>query len=126
QEITGDRDEVRAPFPRPDGRLPCRADARRGDAEVEVREVRDPEAVQLLRQPGQLDVEHTPPQPTGLEQAPPQTSTGQPGRNRRADAFQTSSRSSAGRGSTMWRLNFSSASSSPAATPTSCARWRIG
>ena len=39
---------------------------------------------------------------------------------------QASSRSSAGRGSTMWRLNLSSESSRPAATPTSCARWRIG
>src|SRR5581483_6561265 len=121
EEVTRDGDEIRPPLLDPLDGSPSRAEPRRGNAEVEVREVRDPEPVELLRQPRHLDLELAKPDPARLERAPAE------GRAReRADGLQTSRRASAGRGSTMWRLNFSSDSSRPAATPTSCARWRIG
>ncbi len=121
EEIPADRDEIRLSLPRPSGRLPGSADPRRRYAEVEVREMGDPEAIELRRQPRQRDLELAQPHPAGFEQAPADAR-----RDGRSDGSQASSRSSAGRGSTMWRLNFSSDSSSPAATPTSWARCRIG
>ena len=42
---------------------------RDGSAEVEVGEVRDPQAVEALRQPVDLDLEHPRPEPAGLEEA---------------------------------------------------------
>src|SRR3954453_16946597 len=121
EEIAADGDDVRLPLPCPHGRLPGGADARRRHAEVGGWEVRDPQAVQLGRQVRQLELELTEPHPPGFDQAPPEARCDRP-----AELSQTSSRSSAGRGSTMWRLNLSSASSSPAATPTSWARWSTG
>src|SRR5262245_40724514 len=97
QEIAADRDEVGLPLPRPRSRLPGGADPGRRNAEVEVREMHDPEAVELGRQPGELQLEHAPAQPAGFEQAPARTRPGEGG-----ERSQTSSRSSAGRGSTMW------------------------
>src|SRR5205823_12865378 len=91
------------------------------DAEVKIREVHDPEPAELRRQPGQRDLELPQTHPAGLDQAPAEARA-----DCGAETSQTSSRSSAGRGSTMWRLNLSSASSSPAATPTSWARWSTG
>jgi hypothetical protein len=57
QQVAADGDEIRLPLARPAGRLPGGADPGRGDAEVEVREVQDPEAVELGRQPRQLELE---------------------------------------------------------------------
>jgi hypothetical protein len=59
QEIARDRDQVRPALARPECGLPRSADSGRRNAEVEVREVDDPEAVQLRRQPGQLELEYT-------------------------------------------------------------------
>src|SRR6476646_10262415 len=103
EEIAADRDEVGLPLSRPLGRLPDSADARRRHAEVEVREMCDPQPVELRRQPRQLELQLLQPHPPGFEQAPAEA-----GRSRPAETSQTSSRSSADRGSTMWRLNLSS------------------
>jgi len=61
QKIAGDRNEIGLPFARPDRSTPRGADARRRNAEVKVREVHDPDTVQLRRQSGQLEVELTQP-----------------------------------------------------------------
>jgi hypothetical protein len=45
---------------------------------VKVGEVRDPQAVELFGQPGQLEIEHPPAQPAGFEQAPTQASRSSP------------------------------------------------
>src|SRR6185503_6661432 len=118
-------DEVRLSLAHPDRGLPGSADPRRPNAEVEVREMRDAQPVELRRQLRHLELELSQARPACLEQAPTHAGTGEARAGERA-ASQTSRRSSAGRGSTMWRLNFSSASSRPAATPTSCARWSTG
>jgi len=57
EEIAADGDEIRLPLARPDRRLPGSADPRRRNPEVEVREVQDPEAAELRRQPRQLELE---------------------------------------------------------------------
>ena len=73
QQVAGDRDEVRLPLGGPVDRSRSTACApARRHAEVEVGEVRDPEAVELRRQPAQLELELAQPQPAGLEPAPPE------------------------------------------------------
>ena len=89
--------------------------------------MRDAQAVELGRQPGHLELELAQPHPAGFEPAVGDRH----GRERRgaredAGARQIWSFSRIGWTETTWRLNFSSDSSSPAATPTSCDRCRIG
>ena len=68
-EVTRDADEIRLPPGDPGNRALGRDAAPRGRSEVEVGEVRDPEAVEALRQPVDLDLEHAGPEPAGLEEA---------------------------------------------------------
>ena len=110
-------------------RLLDRVHAARRRPEVEVRQVRDPQPVQLGRQVRQLDLELRAAAPS-----PPRTSPTRPRPQRRAasaaraDGARSDLRASRAPAwtETTCRLNFSSDSSSPAATPTSCERWRIG
>ena len=100
--------------------------------------MRHPHPVEPLGQPLDRNLEHTPPQPPSLN--PPvgkkQTQasndhdcvnqgtpylTHSAKRNAYTDSF-----SMTGATDTTWRRNFSSESVSPAATPTSCERCRIG
>ena len=90
-------------------------------AEVEVGEVRDPQAAQLLRQPAHAHVTRVEPYPSRLEPRPPERGGGDPGESSQACVF-----SRTGATETTCRLKRSSDSSSPAATPISCDRWRIG
>jgi hypothetical protein len=60
KEIAADCYEVRLPLPRPHRRLPGSTDSRRRHAEVKVREVQDPEAVELRRQTRQRELELAP------------------------------------------------------------------
>jgi hypothetical protein len=95
---------------------------------MEVGQVGDTQAVQLGRQAGDREVADAEPDPAGLEPAPPRTDrqeSDEAGADERRPR-QIWSFSRIGLTDTTWRLNFSSASSSPAATPTSCDRWRIG
>ena len=89
--------------------------------------MRNPETVELGREPGQLELELAQPDPAGFEPA----IGDRQGRERcsareDAGARQIWSFSRIGLTETTWRLNFSSDSSNPAATPTSCDRCRIG
>src|SRR5205823_11333899 len=147
EQVAGEDDEIGPPYGDPlDGGLD-RVRAARRNAEVEVGEMRDAEPVELRRQTRQLDLELAQAHPAGLEPPPgesapeygsgaapegchagtrPSVTQQMPPRPRTLRRAQTSNRSKAGLGSTMCRLNFSSDSSIPAATPTSWARWRIG
>ena len=124
-EVARDADEVRSALDHPVDRLAHGSQAARRNTEVQIGEVRDTKAVELGRQTRELDVDHLSPQPAGLEPRPP----GYPrdrGGQQQEDPGQTDSFSVTGATETTWRLNFSSELSSPAATPTSCERWRIG
>ena len=66
-QVTGDADEIGLPLRNPgDGPL-GRHTPTRGRPQVEVGQVRDPDSLQLCRQPRNVDVEHTPAQPSRLE-----------------------------------------------------------
>src|SRR5947207_3273603 len=101
---------------------------------MEVREMEDPEAVELLRQARDRHFEPPKPHPTRLEPTPrerrrdaePEPCPGSSAEVLRRARAQTSSFAKTGSTETTCRLNLSSDSSSPAATPTSCERWRIG
>src|SRR6516165_8043607 len=95
---------------------------------MEVGEVGDPEPVQLVWQLRHRQLEHAQPNPARLERAPAQSRehSGTRGDGLPATGPQTSIFSSIGFTDTTCRLNLSSDSWSPAATPTSCERWRIG
>jgi len=97
---------------------------------VEVGEVRDPQAGELGRQAGQRELELVEPDPAGLVQSPGDPARRDAGDGREPGANglgpQTRSFSVTGATETTCRLNFSSDSSRPAATPISCERWRIG
>jgi hypothetical protein len=84
---------------------------------MKVRQVRDAHARELARKAGQRNVDLAEPHPTGFVPAPSNAGAGEAGK--RGESLQTSSFSSTGVTGTTWRLNFSSESSSPAATPTS-------
>ena len=60
-EVTGDADEIRTSLRDPGDRLLGRFPPARGDSEMEVGEVRDPQAVQLGRKPFDLHLEDTRP-----------------------------------------------------------------
>src|SRR5581483_538639 len=124
EKVARDADEVGPPPGDPahgalHGPLP-----ERGHPEVEVGEVRDAEAVELRREARQANFPDPQPHPAGLEHAV----AGGEGRDgdQHEEEDQTRSFSTTGSTETTCRLNFSSASSRPAATPTSCERWRIG
>ena len=68
-EVARDADEIGPPPGDPGNRALGRDAASRRRAEVEVGEVRDPQAVEALRQPLDLDLEHPRPEPAGLEEA---------------------------------------------------------
>ena len=92
--------------------------------------MRDAQPGELGGEPGQRHRQLGQPNPGGLVQ-PPGDAGGRDSGGRgkaRADAFarQTESCSTTGSTGTTCRLNFSSDSVSPAATPTSCERWMIG
>jgi len=98
---------------------------------VEVREVRDPKALELSRQPCDRERELAQPHPPCFVPAPREPAGRDAGETRAGGdesgtEAQTLSFSTTGFIETTWRLNFSSDSSSPAATPISCARWMIG
>src|SRR4051794_21271406 len=96
-------------------------------SEMEVREVRDAQAVELRRQARQLELSDPQAHPAGLER--PICSDDRRERDEPSEPEQKGqiwSFSMTGSTETTCRLNFSSDSSSPAATPTSCERWRIG
>ena len=57
-EVTRDADEIGPPPGNPGNRALGRDAASRRRAEVEVGQVRDPQAVEALRQPLDLDVEY--------------------------------------------------------------------
>ena len=85
------------------------------------------EAVELGRQPRHLELELAQPHPAGFEPAVGDRHGHERcGAREDAGARQIWSFSRIGWTETTWRLNFSSASSNPAATPTSCDRCRIG
>src|SRR5579862_995933 len=92
---------------------------------MEVGEMRDPEAVELGREARHPQLERAKARPRRFEETPREPAPDEPSDRSKA-VVQTSSFSSAGRGSTTCRLNFSSESASPAATPTSCARCNTG
>jgi type II secretory pathway pseudopilin PulG len=104
------------------------ARAARGDAEVEVREVGDADTVELGREPGHVQVELPQPHPARFEPSVPGDRGGEACGTgcQRSERSQIWSFSITGLTDTTCRLNFSSDSSSPAATPTSCERCRIG
>src|SRR5262249_60984610 len=84
-----------------------------------------PQADKLYRQTGQRHVHRTQPHPPALEPAPAEPGA-RDGAGKSTGPLQTSSFSSTGSTDTTCRLNFSSESATPAATPTSCDRCRIG
>ena len=69
-EISSDTDEIWAPLDDPGDGILDRAPAPRRDSEMEVGQVRDPEAVELGRTPRHLDLEDAAPEPTGFEPSP--------------------------------------------------------
>ncbi len=69
-EVAGDADEVGLALRDPGHRVRRGALPPRRDAQMEVGEVRDPQAVERRRDAGELDFEHSLPQPTRLEPAP--------------------------------------------------------
>jgi hypothetical protein len=69
EQVAGDADEVGPAFPDPRDRALHGDGSARGDAEVEVGQVRDAKPVELRRQALDRHVEHTRAQPTGLEPA---------------------------------------------------------
>ena len=127
EQVAGDRDDVRLALRDPVDGARNRAPPRDGIAEVEVREVRDAQPVELRRQAGQHDLAHAQPHPPRLEPSIRSDDRRQRDEPREPEQKgQIWSFSMTGSTETTWRLNFSSDSSSPAATPTSCDRWRIG
>ncbi len=101
-----------------------RALAERRHAEVEVGEMRDAQAVELGRQAVDRQLERPQPHPARFERAVHDDERRE--REDDPEKGQIWSFSMTGFTETTCRLNFSSASSTPAATPTSCERWRIG
>jgi hypothetical protein len=91
---------------------------------VEVRQVGDPQSVELGREPRNGQVEDPQPDPPRLERAPaePRERERAGGGAELALRGQASIFSSIGCTETTCRLNLSSDSCSPAATPTSCDR----
>ncbi len=75
--------------------------------------------------PKNRDVDHPTAQPACLEPRPGRDGRGHGGEQEQ-EPDQTESFSVTGATETTWRLNFSSELSSPAATPTSCERCKIG
>ena len=71
-KVTRDRDDIGLTLLHPVDRPLDRDRPARGQSEVEVGEVCDPEPGQLRRQPGKRDVELGEPNPAGLEPGPPQ------------------------------------------------------
>ena len=90
--------------------------------------MRDPQAVELGRQAVDGHLEHPQPHPPSFEPAVRREDDRQDddGRGESLRRAQIWSFSMIGSTETTCRLNLSSDSSSPAATPTSCDRWRIG
>src|SRR4051812_46198644 len=125
EQIARHDDQVGLAFASPRDAPLGRTSSARRQAEMKVRQMRDSDAVELCRQPLQGDVERPEPHPARFEPPPPEPGAGD-GTGKRGAALQTSSFSSTGATETTCRLNFSSESGSPAATPTSCERWRIG
>src|SRR5688572_12073558 len=70
EQVARHKDEVGLPLLDPRHGSLDRPRAARGDAEVEVREMRDPQAVELGGQPWKLHVERPEAHPTGLEPPP--------------------------------------------------------
>ncbi len=90
--------------------------------------MRDAQAVQLGRQAVDSHVQDTQPNPAGLE-PPIRSEHDRQSEDDRAESLRRAqiwSFSITGATETTCRLNLSSDSSRPAATPTSCDRWRIG
>ncbi len=69
-EVAGDANEVGTALGHPGDRLLHGASPAGGNAEVEVGEVGDAQAVELGRQPLELDLDDAPPQPARLEPPP--------------------------------------------------------
>jgi hypothetical protein len=128
EQVAGDADELRTTLLDPRDRALDRTHAAGRHAEMEIREVRDPQTVELRRQPVDRDVDHSEPDPARLEPSVGGEQQGQAdeGRGQSRPCAQSWSFSMMGFTETTWRLNLSSDSSRPAATPTSCDRWRIG
>jgi hypothetical protein len=72
QQVAGDADEIRTQLGRPRHAPRDGTAARRRHAQVEVREVGDPQPVELARQPGYRKLEPAQPDPARLEEAPPE------------------------------------------------------
>ena len=70
EQVAGQRDQVRPALGGPRDAALHRPHAGRRDAEMEVREVSDPEAVELRRQPRHVDLELAQPRPARLDEAP--------------------------------------------------------
>jgi hypothetical protein len=70
QQVTGDRDEVGPPLPRPLNRAGYRSGARRGDSEMEVREMDDPQPIELDGQLRHVELAPSQPHPTRFEEPP--------------------------------------------------------
>ena len=103
-----------------------RAARERERPQVQIREMEDAQPVEAGREAGQRDVERAPLEPLRFVEPPasggerPEAEAGAPSR------YGASIFASMGSTETTCRLNLSSESSIPAATPTSCDRWRIG
>ncbi len=95
---------------------------------MKIGEMRDPQPVELWRQPRNDDVENAKPYPARFEPSPSRARARErkQGRDDDRGGGQISSFSRTDLTETTWRLNFSSDSCRPAATPTSCERCRIG
>src|SRR6185295_9662681 len=98
--------------------------AERGQTEVEVGKMRDAHAVELHGEPVDGQLERPQSHPPRLEHAVDEAERRE--RDDDPEKRQIWSFSRTGFTETTCRLNFSSASSTPAATPTSCDRCRIG
>jgi hypothetical protein len=73
EKVAGDADEIRLPLGRPVDAALDSAPAARRNAEMEIRQMDDPHAVELGRQPGHLELECAQSHPPGLEPAPGKT-----------------------------------------------------
>jgi hypothetical protein len=127
EQIAADQRQVRLPLLDPINGVLDGAQPTGGQTQVEVGEMRQAQPVQLRREAREANLPRLQPNPTSLEPTPGGQACGSErggARNDRSD--QTSSFSSIGVTGTTWRLNLSSESSRPAATPISCERCRIG